>query len=68
MSRNRAKVHLPRCRHTGKRSYPSRKAADVVLSRIWRRCKPGRRMENRAYHCNQCSGWHLTSMPLAKGA
>lgn len=53
-----------RCR-SGKRTYPDQETADEMLTRIWSRCGPGRRLECRAYHCGRCGQWHLTSMPLA---
>jgi len=53
---------------TGKRSYPDHHTAQEVLGQIWATCKPGRRLECRAYHCGRCGRWHLTSMPLAQGA
>lgn len=65
--RHQTRRHRERCA-TGKRGYPDRHTAQRVLSRIWSTCKPGRRLECRAYHCGRCGRWHLTSMPLAKGA
>lgn len=52
---------------SGKRVYPDQRNAQKVLGRIWSTCKPGRRLECRAYHCGRCGRWHLTSMPLATG-
>ncbi|AUI56758.1 hypothetical protein [Amycolatopsis sp. BJA-103] len=49
---------------TGKKKYPNATAADDMLGRIWSTCKPGRRLETRAYNCDHCGRWHLTSKPL----
>lgn len=48
---------------SGKRQFDSRRDANRILGRIWRMCKPGRRMETRAYWCHMCQHWHLTSKP-----
>lgn len=49
---------------TGKKKYLTASAADDMLGRIWSVCKPGRRLESRAYECDHCGRWHLTSKPL----
>ena len=48
---------------TGKHRYRDRVGALVALADSL--SKPsGNRNEVRAYHCPQCSGWHLTSKAL----
>lgn len=51
---------------THKRPYTSESQADSVLGRIWRRAwrRPGK-LPRRAYACELCGGWHLTSLPLS---
>lgn len=45
----------------GDRQIPTLGAALKVMRRIWRRPKPGRRLEARAYEsCPSCNGWLLT--------
>lgn len=53
---------------SGKRGYGDQQTANQVLGRIWAKPKPGRQLECRTYRCPQCDQWHLTSMPLARGA
>jgi hypothetical protein len=45
----------------GKRRFRNEVRATRVLHRIWARPRPGRQMESRAYACDRCGGWHLTS-------
>lgn len=65
--RTAAATNRVRC-ESGKQCYVDQLTAELVLGKIWRRPRPGRRLECRAYHCGLCQHWHLTSMPLAKGA
>lgn len=57
-----------RCTTTGKLRYRREASANRVLGTIWSHAKPGRRLETRAYRCEHCNGWHLTSKPNREGA
>ena len=50
---------------TGKVRYRDRIAATYALAVIQRREKE-RRREKRAYRCDTCNGWHLTSRSPAR--
>jgi len=63
-----------RCWKTGKLRYPDHAAAKDTLTAIaYQRAfstrEPGesRRGECRAYWCQHCHGWHLTSQPRNQG-
>lgn len=43
-----------------KRRYPDRITAEIVLANTFR-SRNTRREEMRAYRCQKCHGWHLTS-------
>lgn len=43
-----------------KRRYRNEIAARLALAKIQRQDKPGHQ-ESRAYSCERCRGWHLTS-------
>lgn len=49
----------------GKTRYPDKRAAvsQINLNRP-NRGRRGRAETLRAYHCEQCGGWHLTKQPL----
>lgn len=49
---------------TGKRRYRNRLDAKIALTDTRRRD----RRETRAYRCNTCRGWHLTSQPARRNA
>lgn len=57
---------LPSCFRTGKVRFRDRRQAQDALQPIaWRRVAgtaPARRQEVRAYECDSCDGWHLTSI------
>ncbi len=44
-----------------KRTYPTKKAA---MDSIAQPTKQQKKKPIRAYECEKCSGWHLTSMPI----
>jgi hypothetical protein len=58
---------------SGKQRYRSQDAAENVLrsmtrSKQWvQRCLSGHH-ELRAYHCQRCEGWHLTSQARRQAA
>lgn len=48
-------------RRCGKHRYPDKRAALTMLNSTRRlRGRHGRAMALRAYHCEDCGGWHLT--------
>jgi|GEM_PF-2264206 len=61
-----------RCPTTGKRSYPTRQAAERMLGKAQtdrlrrgdaRGSRRGIKLESRVYPCDGgCGGWHLTEM------
>lgn len=53
---------LTRERMCGKFRYRDEQAATEALLKAWRSMSP-RRRELRAYQCDRCDGWHLTSQP-----
>ncbi|MEU4558563.1 hypothetical protein AB0F72_09235 [Actinoplanes sp. NPDC023936] len=59
------------CR-TGKTAWPDQEAAELALADIRavdELMAPGRKVPRRAYNCEFCSEWHLTSKPARrKGA
>lgn len=52
-----------RCAIRNKIRYPSKAEAEVALTaiRVAGPKKPGGRVPIRAYYCEHCGGWHLTS-------
>jgi hypothetical protein len=51
----------PRCTRFGnKLRYSSRQAAENVLRQIAANGSP-KQLAQRAYHCEVCDGWHVTS-------
>ena len=54
-------VQLPpkTCKKIG---YPDERTASQWMLRSWRKADP-RRKERRAYQCDRCAYWHLTSQP-----
>lgn len=52
---------------SGKRRYRDRIGAQLALAVINRR-SGGRRRETRAYRCDTCRDWHLTSQPARRNA
>jgi hypothetical protein len=68
MVRMRIGHRFPRCQYSGKVRFRYRKdAIDFVVGARYRaeRCAaegvPCRRRETRAYKCENCGGWHVTS-------
>ena len=69
-SRRRPQHAWPTCAHTGKRRYDERNAAKAELERA-RHVRAHAELDGRqssltvrrAYHCEFCGGWHLTSLP-----
>jgi hypothetical protein len=61
-----------RCPVTGKRAYADEKTCVEAIERAWRsknwQAKHGQ-MPKRAYHCEDCGWWHMTSRtePLGEG-
>lgn len=53
---------LERERLCGKFRYKDEAAATAALLKAWRSLAP-RRRELRAYECDRCTGWHLSSQP-----
>lgn len=50
---------------TGKTRYRDELGAKIALSSTrGREARNKRRAEHRYYHCQQCRGWHLTSMEV----
>lgn len=49
----------PRCR---KNKFATKQAAEEVLLRLLRSGNPGKK-PRRAYQCDVCQHWHLTSRP-----
>lgn len=58
--------HTDKCGPTGKVRYRTRAAALIGLGETQQAAEEGdhRRREERAYHCKQCDGFHLTSKPF----
>lgn len=52
---------------TGKIRYRNENRAQRALGSAWRAFRPARKLECRAYQCDRCGGWHLTSMPEPPG-
>jgi hypothetical protein len=53
------------CKATGKHKYYSERDAKDALKSTQRgrsQLKRGKRLERRFYFCDDCKGWHLTSM------
>lgn len=60
-----------RCGPTRKIRYRTKSAAHMALAAVQLRLVEQldhRRREQRAYSCDFCGGWHLTSRPEAKSA
>ncbi len=53
-------IHRGRCPVTGKIRYRDELAGLIALADCQTQPGHGRR-ERRAYHCEHCRGWHLTS-------
>jgi len=54
------------CNHTLKQRYPNKQTAQRILlkAKIRRALhNNNNRREERAYPCQHCNGWHLTSNP-----
>jgi hypothetical protein len=49
---------MPQC---AKKRYPDVVAARIDLKRIWKGAGAEEKVAKRAYPCNECGGWHLTS-------
>jgi hypothetical protein len=56
---SRAENHTV-CRATGKRRYRSQLAAERIMAVLVLHRSNGH-VPRRAYHCEHCGGWHLTS-------
>ena len=69
-ARRRPRRQWPICDRTGKRRYRERKDAKAELERAWH-LRAHAELDNRqssltvcrAYRCDLCDGWHLTSLP-----
>ena len=69
-ARRRPRRQWPLCDSTGKRRYRERKDAKAELERA-RHLRAHAELDNRqslltvcrAYRCDLCDGWHLTSLP-----
>jgi len=48
---------------TGKLSYRNKRMAETALQQVQMRFASFEVMPVRAYPCNLCYGWHLTSLP-----
>lgn len=49
--------------HTGKRRFPDEISAKLAMAGIQRRSSRPR-VPQRAYRCDVCKGWHLTSQKV----
>ena len=53
-----------RCPKTGKARYRDHASANIAITTIALRNDDERRKRPvRAYYCESCKGWHLTSLP-----
>lgn len=56
-----AVIEAPPRRACGKLRYPDKKAAVTQINRLKKvRGRHGRPEWLRAYHCDDCNGWHIT--------
>ena len=53
----------PRRKHCAKARYGTHAEAIEALHTIWARPRWGGTLPSRAYECDRCNGWHLTSQP-----
>lgn len=53
----------PRRKHCAKARYGTHAEAIEALHTIWARPRWGGKFPSRAYECDRCNGWHLTSQP-----
>ena len=53
--------HVKRVCVSGKRGYPSRQYAEQQITLLNQSNRRDGRLE-RAYHCELCDAWHLTSL------
>lgn len=64
----RTRQPLGTCKATGKLCFLSERSADLTLGRLRSDRRRRGHMESRAYECDHCDRWHLTSWSTADEA